>query len=96
MFWNSDKREKILGDVEGERSFLVQTSETRFVFHFSKGSFYIRKVTGKDPRYCLVKKLNGKKKYDTEDLDLGAGFVYFHPRLERFVSGGTVRSISVR
>ena len=96
MFWSKEKKENILEDVEGEKSFLVQTSETRFLFHFLKGSFYVRKVTGKDPRYCLVKSVNGNKKYDVEDLDLGVGFVYFHPRLEKFVSGGTIRSISVR
>lgn len=96
MFWRKEKKEKILEEVRAEKSFLVQTSETRFMFHFLNGSFYVRKVTGKDPRYCLVKKLNGKIKYNSEDLDLGASFVYFHPRLERFVSGGTIRSIAVR
>lgn len=86
----------ILETVNPRKSFLVETTETKFVFHLVGAAFYVRKLASKDPRYCLVTQLNQKKKYTEQDLDVGAEVEYMHPRLGRTVQGGAVTSIALR
>jgi hypothetical protein len=88
--------DKVLLEVEPEQTLLVTTTDTRYVFHFSNGQFYIRKVMGKDPRYGLVLRLNGRKNYLVQDLDLGSVFEYYHARLQKYVKSGNVTAISVK
>ncbi len=82
--------------LDPEKTFLVETEENSFVFHLTKGIFYARRTTSKDPRYCLVTKINGKAKYKESDLDLYAEIEYIHPKLNQEVSGGKVRSVAIR
>ncbi len=82
--------------LDPEKTFLVDTEDSNFIFHLSKGIFYARRTTSKDPRYCLVTKINGKVKYKESDLDLYAEIEYMHPKLNREVSGGRVKSVANR
>ena len=82
--------------VDPEKTFMIATEENEFVFHLVKGMFYARRTTSKDPRYCLVTKLNGKIKYSERDLDLGVEIEYMHPKLNKEVSGGMIRSVALR
>jgi hypothetical protein len=95
MFFAKES-EKVLLEVAPEKTCVVTTTDTRFVFHFSEGKFYVRKVMGKDPRYGLVIRINGRKKYDSENLDLGSIFEYYHPRLGEFVTSGKVTAVVVK
>jgi hypothetical protein len=82
--------------LDSEKTFMIATEESEFVFHMVKGKFYIKRTASKDPRYCLVTKLNGKEKYSEKDLDLGVEIEYMHPRLNKEVSGGMIRSVALR
>lgn len=82
--------------VDPEKTYLVETEENSFVLHLTKGIFYARRTTSKDPRYCLVTKINGKAKYKESDLDLYAEIEYIHPKLNKEVSGGRIRSVAIR
>ena len=85
-----------LESLDQEKTFLVETEDNSFVFHLTKGLFYARRTTSKDPRYCLVTKINGKAKYKESDLDLYAEIEYIHPKLNTEVSGGRIRSVAHR
>ncbi len=89
-------KQKLLESIEPQRSFLVTTSESKFMLYWVDDVFYARKTTGLDNRYALVMTLNGKKWYKEKDLDIGAEFEYVHPRLGRIVSGGRVHHITIR
>jgi len=88
--------EAFLESLDPEKTFLVDTEESSFVLHLSKGVFYVRRTTSKDPRYCLVTKINGKAKYKESDLDLYAEIEYMHPKLNQEVSGGRIKSVANR
>ncbi len=88
--------EPILEELEPEKTFFVDTTETKFIFHLYKGFFYVRKLASKDPRYCLITSLDGKTKYKVTDLDLNTEIEYMHPRLLRPVNAGQVTSIKIR
>ncbi|MDP3918860.1 MAG: hypothetical protein Q8Q35_03095 [Nanoarchaeota archaeon] len=97
MFWKKkEPKENVLDRVEGEKRFLVQTNETRFLFVWFNDAFYVRRITSRDPRYGLVTSLKGNKNYSVNDLDLSTEIEYFQPRLNKIVDGGFVRSIAVR
>jgi len=85
-----------LESVDPEKTFLVETEDSSFVFHLTKGLFYARRTTSKDPRYCLVTKINGKVKYTEKDLDLYAEISYMHPKLNQEVLSGKVTSVALR
>lgn len=85
-----------LESLDPEKTFLVETEDSSFIFHLSKGIFYARRTTSKDPRYCLVTKINGKNKYKESDLDLYVEISYMHPKLNQEVLGGKVKSVSLR
>ncbi|MDP3728496.1 MAG: hypothetical protein Q8R18_03510 [bacterium] len=85
-----------LESLDPEKTFLVETEDSSFVFHLTKGIFYARRTTSKDPRYCLVTKINGKNKYKESDLDLYAEISYMHPKLNQEVLGGKVKSVALR
>ena len=82
--------------LDPEKTYFVETEESSFIFHITKGVFYVRRTTSKDPRYCLVTKINGKTKYKEQDLDLYAEIEYVHPKLKKEVSTGKVRSVALR
>ena len=86
MFFSRKKYERILEEIEPERSFLIHTNETRFIVHFFDSKFYARKVSS----------LNGKKRYKVSDLDLGTEINFILPRLDREVTCGRVKRIAVR
>ncbi len=88
--------EAFLESIEPEKTFLVETEDSSFVFHLNKGIFYTRRTTSKDPRYCLVTKINGKNKYKESDLDLYAEISYMHPKLNQEVLSGKVKSVALR
>ncbi|MBT3323774.1 hypothetical protein HN681_05155 [archaeon] len=96
MFFKRKKYERIIEEIEPERSFLIHTNETRFIIHYLDTKFYARKVLSKDSRFGLITSLNGKKKYKLSDLDLGAEIIFILPRLNKEVSGGRVKRIAVR
>ncbi|MBI5797756.1 hypothetical protein HZA98_02530 [Candidatus Woesearchaeota archaeon] len=85
-----------LESLDPEKTFFIDTEEGSFIFHLIKGSFYTRRTTSKEQKYCLVTKINGDKKYKEKDLDLGIHFDYVHPRLEKEVTVGPVRAIALR
>lgn len=85
-----------LESVDPEKTFLVDTEDSSFVFHWTKGIFYARRTTSRDPRYCLVTKINGKVKYKESDLDLYAEVSYMHPKLNQEVLSGKVKSVALR
>ena len=82
--------------LDPEKTYLVETEDNSFILHLTKGLFYARRTTSKDPRYCLVTKINGKAKYKESDLDLYAEIEYMHPKLNQEVSGGKVKSVAIR
>jgi len=88
--------EQFLESLDPEKTFFVETEDSSFILHLAKGIFYARRTTSKDPRYCLVTKINGKKVYKEKDLDLHAEIAYMHPKLNQEVSGGKVRSVALR
>ena len=96
MFFSRKKYERILEEIEPERSFLIHINETRFIVHFFDSKFYARKVLSKDHRFGLVTSLNGKKRYKVSDLDLGTEINFILPRLDREVTCGRVKRIAVR
>lgn len=88
--------ELLLESLDPEKTYLIETEENSFLLHLFKGVFYTRKEASKDPRYCLITKLNGKKSYNVKDLELGTEFNYYHPKLNREVSSGIIKSIAIR
>lgn len=88
--------EAFVESLEPEKTYLIDTEDSSFVFHLTKGIFYARRTTSKDPRYCLVTKINGKNKYKESDLDLYVDIHYMHPKLNQEVHGGKVRSVALR
>ena len=86
----------LLESLDPEKTYLVETEDSAFVFHMTKGLFYARRTTSKDARYCLVTKINGNSKYKEQDLDLYAEFLYMHPKLNKEVSAGRVKSVALR
>ncbi len=82
--------------LDPEKTYLVETEDSSFVFHWTKGIFYAHRTTSKDPRYCLVTKINGKNKYKEQDLNLYVEFLYMHPKLNKEVSAGKVKSVEHR
>ena len=90
------ENELLLESLDPEKTYLIETEDNSFVLHLSKGVFYTKKEASKDPRYCLVTKINGKKTYKERDLELGSELEYYHPKLNREVSSGIVTSISIR
>ncbi|HIH15123.1 MAG: hypothetical protein QT08_C0011G0019 [archaeon GW2011_AR17] len=85
-----------LESLDPEKTFFVETEDSSFVLHLTKGLFYVRRTTSKDPRYCLVTKINGKNKYKESDLDLYAELSYIHPKLNQEVLGGKIKSVALR
>lgn len=88
--------ELLLDSLDPEKTYMIETEENSFVLHLCKGVFYTKKEASKDPRYCLVTQMNGKKSYKEKDLELGTEFNYYHPKLNREVSSGVVKSIAIR
>ncbi len=88
--------ELLLESLDPEKTYLIETEDNNFVLHLFKGVFYAKKEASKDPRYCLVTQFNGKKSYKEKDLELGSEFSYYHPKLNREVSSGIVKSIAIR
>lgn len=91
-----EKTPSHLESLDPEKTYLVDTEDSSFIFHLTKGIFYARRTTSKDPRYCLVTKINGKEKYKEADLDLYVEISYIHPKLNYEVTSGKVKSVSLR
>lgn len=91
---------ELLDSLDPERTYIIKTEisgmNIDFLLHWSKGAFYTRKLSSKDPKYCLVTKFNSKKNYKENDLDLGKDFSYVHPRLNKEVNSGIITSIELR
>ena len=91
---------ELLDSLDPERTYIIKTEmdgmNMNFLLHLSKGVFYTRKEASKDPKYCLVTKLNNKKNYKENELDLGMTFDYIHPKLNREVNSGVITSIALR
>jgi hypothetical protein len=92
--------EQLLDSLDPERTYIIKTEidgmNMNFLLHLSKGQFYTRKQSSKDPKYCLVTKLNNKKNYKESELDLGITFDYIHPKLNKEVNSGAITSIELR
>ena len=91
-----EKIPTLLESLDPEKTFFVETEDNSFVCHLTKGLFYIRRTTSKDQRYCLVTRINGREKYKEQDLDLYAEIEYIHPKLNKEVSGGKIKSVANR
>ena len=88
--------ETFLESIDPEKTFLIDTEDSSFVFHLTKGTFYAKRTTSKDPRYCLVTKLKVKTNYKESDLGLGVEISYMHPKLNKEVSGGMITGVAHR
>ncbi len=91
---------ELLDSLEPERTYIIKTEiegmNMDFLLHLCKNLFYVRKISSKDPKYCLVTKLNNKKNYKESNLDLGISFNYIHPKLNKEVDSGIITSIELR
>ena len=61
---------ELLDSLDPERTYIIKTEidgmNMEFLLHLTKGQFYTRKQSSKDPKYCLVTKFNNKNKYKSQ------------------------------